>query len=105
MKIILSILFTGVLIFINTLLIKAQPNNEWNNKPEVFEINRLPAHATLIPYANIQEALSADRTSSPFYFSLSGTWKFKLVTNPSERDTDFYKDNADVNSWQHSSAR
>ncbi len=96
---ILSILFTGVLIFFNTIMIKAQPNDEWNNKPEVFEVNRLPAHATLIPYANIQEALDADRTSSPFYFSLQGTWKFQLAKNPSARDTDFYKDNADVNSW------
>jgi len=95
----LSILFAGILVFCNAFLIKAQPNNEWNNKPDVFQINRLPAHATLIPYSNISEALTGDMIPSPFYLSLEGTLKFQLVTTPSQRDTAFYKDSADVSSW------
>ena len=57
----------------------------------------MPAHATLIPYENISEALNGDIASSPYYFSLEGTWKFQLAHNPSQRDTIFYKDSADVN--------
>jgi beta-galactosidase len=99
MKIRLSILFAVVLVIFNTLLIKAQPNNEWNSKPDVFQINRLPAHATLMPYTDVSEALKGKSTSSQFYFSLGGTWKFKVVKSPSNIDTTFYKDNAVVNSW------
>ena len=99
MKKFLSIVYAVVLVFFNILLVKAQPNNEWNNKPEIFQVSRLPAHATLIPYENISEAINGDRSSSPFYFSLDGTWKFSIVTNPSNRDTAFFRDNADVSSW------
>ena len=99
MKKFLSIAYAVVLVFFNILQIKAQPNNEWNNKPQVFEVNRLPPHATLIPYENISEAINGDRTSSPFYFSLEGTWKFRIVTNPTNRDSVFFQDSADVSSW------
>ena len=96
---------TTILLLIQTLILLypfltlAQPNNEWNNKPAIFQVNRLPAHATLMPYSNVSEALSGNRSSSPFYFSLSGDWKFKLANNPAGRDTAFHKDNADVSSW------
>ena len=99
MKNFLPVLVTVVLVSINTYSILAQSNNEWINKPEVFQVNRLPAHTTLIPYANIAEALNRDMTISPFYLSLEGTWKFQLVTNPSKRDTVFYKDSADITGW------
>ncbi len=79
----------------------AQPNNEWNNKPGVFQVNRLAAHTTLIPYSNISEALNNDAASSPFYYSLEGTWKFQLVTSPSKLDTSFFKDSTDVSSWEN----
>jgi beta-galactosidase len=78
---------------------EAQPNNEWNNKPDVFQVNRERAHATLMPYADVGSALNGDRTASPYYLSLNGTWKFHLATNPSRRDTSFYKDSADVSGW------
>ncbi len=99
MKKVLFILITGVLVNLNSFLIIAQPNNEWNSKPEVFQVNRLPAHAILIPYPDVSAALNGDAAASPFYFSLEGTWNFKLVTSPSQRDTAFYKDSADVSSW------
>ncbi|QES90143.1 glycoside hydrolase family 2 TIM barrel-domain containing protein [Rhizosphaericola mali] len=67
--------------------------------PECLGINKLPAHATLMPYANMQEALQADRHQSSFYRSLNGTWKFHWVAWPQKRPVDFYKDNYDVSSW------
>ena len=95
----LSVMFFVVnIILLKTILVEAQPNNEWNNKPDVFQVNRLPAHATSMPYADETSARLGDRTASPYYFSLNGTWKFHLAANPSQRDTSFYKDTADISS-------
>jgi len=79
--------------------VDAQPNNEWNNKPDVFQVNRLPAHATLVPYGDMASAILGNRTASPYYYSLDGTWKFHLATNPAGRDTSFFHDGADVSGW------
>jgi beta-galactosidase len=96
----LSLMFFAVsLILFNTIFVNAQPNNEWNNKPEIFQVNRLPAHATLMPYDNIESAVTGVRTKSPYYFSLNGTWKFSWSNNPAGRDTNFYKDTANISSW------
>lgn len=99
MKRISSALFASCFILFNTVLVEAQPNNEWNSKPDVFQVNRLPAHATLMPYDNVASALNGVRTESPYYLSLNGTWKFHIAPNPSKRDTSFYKDTADVSSF------
>ncbi len=101
MKNLLIIFLFGIFVSLNAIMMQAQPKGEWNDNPEIFQVNRLPAHATLVPYENISEALAGDRASSPFYFSLSGTWKFKLAHNPSLTDTSFYKDNADVSGWDN----
>ena len=54
----------------------------------------------MIPYDNVAAALNGVRTVSPYYFSLNGTWKFSWSTNPARRDTNFYKDIANVNDWK-----
>lgn len=87
---------TRILLFFifNALLFQAfsqtQPNNEWNNKPDAFQVNRLNAHATLIPYNNLEKALQADIKMSENYFSLNGKWKFNLVTKPALRPLTFF---------------
>src|ERR1035437_9622368 len=59
--------------------------------PEILGINKEPFHATLMPYANLQEALTAKRNASSFYRSLNGKWKFNWVKSPELRPKDFYK--------------
>lgn len=39
---------------------------EWNNNPETFRLNREDAHATLMPYSTVEEALKGDRTASMY---------------------------------------
>ncbi len=73
--------------------------NDWEN-PAVFEINRLPARATFMNYADRQSAILDDYSLSPYYLSLSGKWKFNWVPKPSDRPVDFYKDNYDISSWK-----
>jgi beta-galactosidase len=89
----------GGLLLLNSLLVFAQPNNEWNNNPTVFQVNRLEAHSTLIPYNNLTTALQCDLKLSDNYLSLNGIWKFNLVTKPSLRPTDFYTTDYADGSW------
>ncbi|MFW9972252.1 MAG: sugar-binding domain-containing protein, partial [Candidatus Odinarchaeota archaeon] len=71
---------------------------DWENSEMVGQNKELP-HNTLIPYQDINSAISGNFESSHFYKSLNGKWKFKWVKKPSERPIDFYKINYDVSNW------
>jgi len=68
--------------------------------PQLLGINKEPYHATLMPYADLQEALLAKRHSSSFCRSLNGLWKFNWVPRPEQRPVDFYKPDFDVSAWK-----
>ncbi|MBN1780792.1 DUF4981 domain-containing protein [bacterium] len=91
------------ILFITT--VRAQfadlPNGypAWNNNPETFQINREPAHVTFIPFQDEAQALSGDNEKSPYYLSLNGTWKFRLVNTPAEAPQGFEKPGADLSGW------
>ena len=72
---------------------------EWNNNPDIFALNRMEAHATLMPYETVEEALKGDRTASSFYQSLNGTWKFAFSETPDQRIRDFYQIDYDCRDW------
>jgi len=67
--------------------------------PECLGINKEPYHSTLMPYANLAEALKAKRHESSYCMTLNGTWKFNYVAWPQNRPVDFYKTTYDVSSW------
>lgn len=80
---------------------------EWNNNPEVFQVNREAPHASFIPYGDVNSALKgADMMSamldypSPYYQSLNGQWKFNMAKNPASRPVDFYKETYDTSAWK-----
>ncbi len=68
--------------------------------PAVNQINKLPAHAHFIPFANVDQARSEDKWQSPMLQSLNGMWKFNLSQNPSERPYWFFKDDFDTRKWK-----
>jgi beta-galactosidase len=68
--------------------------------PELLGINKEPAHATLMPYGDLHEALVASRHSSTFCRSLNGMWKFNWVAWPQMRPVDFYKTDYNVSAWK-----
>jgi beta-galactosidase len=68
--------------------------------PECIGVNKQPAHASLMPYANLQEALKADRYASSFRQSLNGNWKFNWVALPKDRPKDFFKRSYNVSDWK-----
>ncbi|MFC8425629.1 glycoside hydrolase family 2 TIM barrel-domain containing protein [Streptomyces sp. NPDC057236] len=71
---------------------------EWNDFG-VFRLNTQPPHTTLMPYADVRQALAADRTRSPYRQSLDGTWKFAYADRPEDRDPDFHRTDTDDADW------
>lgn len=72
---------------------------EWNGNISLFQVGAEPPHTTLMPYADVRQALAADRTSSPYRLSLDGKWKFAYADRPDDRDTDFYRTDVDDRDW------
>jgi beta-galactosidase len=73
--------------------------NDWEN-PEVFQINREPARASFLPYADEASAVRDNYANSPWYFSLNGKWKFSWVPTPDQRPKDFYKVDYNTINWK-----
>jgi beta-galactosidase len=73
--------------------------NDWEN-PLVFSRNTETPHATLMPYATLDKAVSGDRYLSEYFLSLNGKWKFNWVVKPADRPLDFYKPDYDVSGWK-----
>ncbi len=55
----------------------------WTN-PELPSLNRLPAHATLVPFPSPELAATLDPLRSPWFRSLNGTWELQLAPRPDE---------------------
>jgi beta-galactosidase len=72
---------------------------EWNNNPEIFELNRMKAHSSLMPFDSVEEALGGKREESKHYLSLNGAWKFNFAAVPEERIKNFYEEGYDVSGW------
>ncbi len=70
------------------------------DNPEILGINKEAAHASLMPYATLAEALKANRHASSLCMSLNGMWKFNWVSWPQMRPVDFYKPDFDVSAWK-----
>ncbi len=54
---------------------------DWEN-PQCLALNRLPAHACGVPFADEAAALSRDPARSPWVLDLDGAWRFHLAPNP-----------------------
>ena len=70
--------------------------NDWENS-EVFNINKEPAHATLLPYLNMASAL--EKKESTLFLSLNGKWHFNWVKKPSDRPINFFTPEYDASGW------
>ena len=73
----------------------------------MFAENKERAVATYMPYNNTQEMLAdAEYYATPWtepvnsrYMTLNGTWKFNLVSEPSQRPLDFFEMGYNVDGW------
>ncbi|MHA2087716.1 MAG: sugar-binding domain-containing protein, partial [Promethearchaeota archaeon] len=75
-----------------------QDRLDWENA-EMIGQNKELAHNTLIPYQDLETALSGKRKNSIFYKSLNGDWKFHWVKRPADRPHNFYEFQYDVDNW------
>lgn len=76
---------------------KADPARDWED-PTILHRNRLPAHATLVPFADEASALAGERGLSPFIRLLSGEWDFHWCANPCELP-DGWNQTAPISGW------
>lgn len=72
--------------------------NDWEN-PAVFQINREPARATFLPFADKQSAMADNYESSPWFCTLNGNWKFQWSPTPEQRPKDFFKPDFNITNW------
>ncbi|MEZ4869530.1 MAG: glycoside hydrolase family 2 TIM barrel-domain containing protein [Caldilineaceae bacterium] len=73
--------------------------NDWDN-PQLLGRNKEAAHATLIPYADLAEALAGDRFASPYLQLLNGDWRFHWSPNPAAAPADFHLPTYPVDEWE-----
>jgi beta-galactosidase len=72
---------------------------EWNNNPDIFQLNRMEARASFIPFDTIEEAVRRDKSASSRTLSLNGSWRFHFSENPASRPAEFYRSDYDVSQW------
>ncbi|OMF23487.1 beta-galactosidase [Paenibacillus sp. FSL H8-0548] len=72
---------------------------EWNNNPEIYRLNRMDAHASLMPFDTLEEAWEGTHNKSSNYLSLNGKWKFAFATNAESRIANFYEADFDHSDW------
>ena len=72
--------------------------HDWEN-PHVFGINKEPARAHYVPFAD-EASAGRNGTESERVQSLNGQWKFHWVKRPDLRPVDFYKPDFDVSGWK-----
>ncbi len=73
---------------------------DWENE-QIVHINRERSHATLMPFASVEDALNLHRKESQFHKCLNGAWRFNWAPDPYHRPSDFYKLDYDVSSWDY----
>ncbi len=87
-----------VMVLSDAGMLLAQTPHDWENV-RVLARNKEAAHATLMPYATVDEALKNDRTTSPYYHSLNGKWKFHWSPDPEQRPLSFFAPDFDISAW------
>ena len=73
--------------------------SEWQSNPEIVGINKLPQHATFMPYDSFEEAERCKRYESSRCKLLNGKWRFKLYKNYAYKPTDFAQPHYDSHNW------
>ena len=79
----------------------AEPDGtEWQS-PERLSLNKEQPRAWMFSFANLNEALKVLPEGSTYYQCLDGTWKFRWVPEPSQRDTRFQRTDFDDSAWDN----
>lgn len=80
----------------------SKPSNgfpEWNNNPDIFQLNRREAATASFPFETKAQAKENNYLKSPFVYSLNGQWQFNWVEKPDYRNKEFYKKGFNAQGW------
>ena len=72
--------------------------DEWNDVG-TWSVGKVPPHANVIPYADEEDVAMLGYQRSPYYRSLNGKWRFRLVENPYACPKGFYERDFDATAW------
>ena len=72
--------------------------NDWED-PQVFERNKQPAHASLMPFPDTASALKGDWDASPQQMSLNGQWRFQFSPTLAQAPEGFWAPEYDSSAW------
>ncbi|MBO4599154.1 MAG: hypothetical protein J5641_00280, partial [Bacteroidales bacterium] len=75
-----------------------QAQDDWNDV-RVYSINKVPPHVNVIPYADEEAIADLKYQESPYYRSLNGSWKIKVVENPESCPKGFYEAGFNAAHW------
>ena len=73
-----------------TVTVEEQSRPEWDD-PAILRVGTEKPHATMMVYPSAELARTGDRTKSPWFHSLNGTWKFKASIDPAARPVEFFR--------------
>jgi len=89
-----------VAVLVASLMLQPSPGRpEWDD-PAVLHVGTERPHATLMVYPSADLATTGDRTRSPWFRSLNGTWKFNWAPGPAGRPTDFHREDFADSAWK-----
>ena len=95
-----KIVFICTLISFNGIIYGQEKNiAHYIENEAVISENKLDAHASFSSYAPNEDALSFNPTSTNFYLSLDGEWKFQWVRSPKDRSTTFMSPSENIDTW------
>ena len=78
----------------------APDGREWQS-PGRLALNKEQPRAWMFSFATLEEALKVLPEGSTYYRSLDGTWKFRWVPEPSQRDSMFWQTTFDDSGWDN----
>ncbi|MCL4402951.1 MAG: DUF4981 domain-containing protein, partial [Acidobacteria bacterium] len=88
-----------ILPLLLTVLLPAAERPEWDN-PAVIHAGTERPHATMMAYPSAELAKTGERSKSPWFELLNGTWKFQGSLRPADRPLDFYRPDYDDTKWR-----
>ena len=71
---------------------------DWNDV-RTHSLNKVAPHVNVIPYADEEDIADLKYYASPYYRSLNGTWKIKVVDNPESCPKGFYEAGFNMQQW------
>jgi len=93
----LQLLF-AITLAVTTFPQAPTPRPEWDD-PAVLHVGTERPHATLMVYPSADLASTGDRTRSPWFKSLNGSWKFNWAPGPAGRPADFFREGFTDAAW------